>query len=145
MTSPPVNLTLEDLHPHHPSVPAAQGDQTPSQQLNMSDYTTYHDIQHIIRTQVTPIICALGCFGNLLNLAVLLAMKTGPPGRPKDAGVQLGLVILAVSDMMFCVTMIPRGFVSETQSMFTSYNFMLIYQVNISQGHSLIRHYVNYK
>ena len=84
----------------------------------------YHQqTQTILRNVVTPTMCAFGFLGNLLNIIVLLRLRLLRPGGARDNGTHLGLIVLAVSDMLFCLSMFPRFLVSESSSIFDEKDF----------------------
>ena len=90
----------------------------------------YHQqTQTILRNVVTPTICAFGFLGNLLNIIVLSRLRLFRPGGARDNGTHLGLIVLAVSDMLFCLSMFPRFLVSESSSIFNDKDFRWFYQV----------------
>ena len=90
----------------------------------------YHQqTQTILRNVVTPTICAFGFLGNLLNIIVLSRLRLFRPGGAQDNGTHLGLIVLAVSDMLFCLSMFPRFLVSESSSIFDDKDFRWFYQV----------------
>ena len=93
----------------------------------------YHQqTQTILRNVVTPTICAFGFLGNLLNIIVLSWLRLLRPGGARDNGTHLGLIVLAVSDMLFCLSMFPRFLVSESSSIFDEKDFRWFYQVQNS-------------
>ena len=98
--------------------------ETPHDDTEQLQYAT---IQWFLQARITPLICIFGCLGNILNLMVLLMMRRC--GTSSDAGVHLGLILLSLSDLLFCCFMLPRVLLLETQSLFTSYGFLLFYQV----------------
>ena len=90
----------------------------------------YHQqTQTILRNVVTPTMCAFGFLGNLLNIIVLSKLRLLRPGGARDNGTHLGLIVLAVSDMLFCLSMFPRFLVSESSSIFDEKDFKWFYQV----------------
>ena len=86
-------------------------------------------LQRILRNVVTPIICAIGIVGNIMNLVVLTHIRLRKADGAKDNGSHLGLIMMAVSDVLFCLAVFPRGFVPESASLFTSFDAKLLYQV----------------
>ena len=88
-----------------------------------------YTLQRTLRNVITPAICVLGCAGNIINLVVLNHIRLRKADGTKDNGSHLGLIMLAVSDMLFCIAMFPRGFVAENESLFTRFDFWLVYQV----------------
>lgn len=60
-----------------------------------------------------PVICALGVVGNLLNLLVLTRRRLLCTMDRLEKSATYGLVALAFSDMMFCVSAFPYIFISK--------------------------------
>ena len=81
---------------------------------------------------LTPALCIIGCLGNIVNLIVL--MKSSVRMRKADgnqnSGTTLGLALLAVSDLLFCVANCPRAFsnLSGSAALFETKDFLLYYQ-----------------
>ena len=61
-----------------------------------------------------PIICIFGIFGNMLNLLVLTRKQLQSSMDQLEKSAHMGLVALAVSDMLFCVVALPRGFIKSS-------------------------------
>ena len=59
-----------------------------------------------------PIICALGIVGNILNLLVLTRRHLLAKMDGIERSANYGLVALACSDLMFCLSVLPHGFVA---------------------------------
>lgn len=89
---------------------------------------TSHVIQEVLERYITTTICVLGFFGNIVNLLVLTRARYQKSQGMKETGAHIGLVALAVSDMLFCLVMFPRGFMEEKVSLFSSKDFWLYYQ-----------------
>ena len=89
-------------------------------------------IEDILYIIVTPSLSIFGCIGNLINIVVLTKIRARI--RKVDGGKEgvthLGLMILALSDLLFCLSICPRGFtrLSSTMSLFPSQSFQLYYQ-----------------
>ena len=92
-------------------------------------YSTHHEIQKSLRNVVTPLISILGFLGNIVSIMVLTRLRLLRTYVDRDRGVQLGLIVLAVSDMLFCLSMFPRFLVSESSS--NEKNFRWFYQVKL--------------
>ena len=93
------------------------------------DYDTkYKTIYDIFNCYLTPVLCVFGCLGNIINVIVLthrrFCMLNGC-----ESGSRVGLVVLALSDMLFCIVLFPRGFLYTAKSLFTHKDFWLLYQV----------------
>ncbi len=90
-------------------------------------------LQDVFYIAITPAISLFGCIGNVLNIVVLVRsrqrMKSADGGR--DSGTLLGLLVLAVSDMLFCITVFPRAFakIGGNEALFEPTDFRLYYQV----------------
>ena len=90
-------------------------------------------LQDVFYVVITPAISLFGCIGNVLNIIVLIRsrqrMKTADGGR--DSGTFLGLLVLAVSDMLFCAAVFPRSFarIGGNEALFEPNDFRLYYQV----------------
>ena len=95
----------------------------------VEEFSTLHEAQSIIRNYVTPTICILGFLGNIFNIIVLSQLRLLRNDGARDSGTNLGLLVLAVSDMLFCLSMFPRCFVPESSSLFEKKNFHWFYQV----------------
>ena len=66
---------------------------------------------------VNPLLAACGIFGNLLSLLVLMQrrMQRAMDHSGMERAARLGLIALAVSDILFCISTLPKAFVgSET-------------------------------
>ena len=89
-------------------------------------------IEDIFYIVITPALCIFGCIGNLINLIVLtkIRMRMRKMDGPKEGSTHLGLTLMAVSDLLFCLSACPRGFskLSPTMSLFEYREFRLYYQ-----------------
>ena len=93
------------------------------------DYDTkYKTVYDAINCYLTPVLCIFGFLGNIINVIVLthrrFCMLSG-----FESGSRVGLIILALSDMVFCVVLFPRGFLFTAKSLFAQKDFWLFYQV----------------
>ena len=98
----------------------------------LKTYSYHEETRRALRNVITPIICILGFLGNVVNIIVLSKLRLLRPEAARDGGIHLGLIALAFSDMLFCMSMIPRFLVSESSSIFNEKNFKWFYQVNNS-------------
>jgi hypothetical protein len=90
----------------------------------------FADVILVLDTYVTPILCGFGCLGNLVSLSVLLRARFRKyENAGKDSGTYVGLFLLAASDLIFCISMLPRSFISSNKIVFKSASFSLYYQV----------------
>lgn len=58
---------------------------------------------------IIPVISAVGIAGNLLNIAVLTRRRLLSTMQRLERSVTHGLTALAVSDLLFCVAVLPQG------------------------------------
>ena len=78
----------------------------------------------------TALVCALGCVGNALCIVVLSRKRFRKRYDKEETGATLGLVWLAVSNCLFCLTLLPRALeLGTTESMFPERTFQLYYQM----------------
>ena len=89
----------------------------------------HYQVQKFLTNIITPIICAFGFLGNTVNIIVLSRFRKLRTDGVRDSGIHLGLIVLAVSDMLFCFAMCPRFLVSESSSVFKQKDFRWFYQV----------------
>ncbi len=62
---------------------------------------------------VIPAICLFGVIGNILNLIVLTHRRMQSCMDDLEKSATYGLISLAFSDMMFCITVFPHSFILE--------------------------------
>ena len=95
----------------------------------VEEFSSLHKAQSITRNYIIPTICVLGFLGNIVNIVVLTRLRLLRTDGARDSGTNLGLLVLAVSDMLFCLSMFPRCFVPDSSSLFERKNFEWFYQV----------------
>ena len=98
----------------------------------LKTYSYHEETRKALTNVITPIICILGFLGNVVNIIVLSRLRLLRSEAARDGGIHLGLIALAFSDMLFCMSMFPRFLVSESSSIFNKKNFKWLYQVNNS-------------
>ena len=71
----------------------------------------------ILDQYVTPTLCTLGLLGNLINLAVLSRrrFRRCEGSREGEGTAHLGLLLLALSDLLFCIVLFPKAFIRATR------------------------------
>ena len=77
----------------------------------------HRHLQYYIYHVAVPIICAFGIVGNILNLVVLLQRQLHRSMDYMEKSAHMGIVALAVSDMLFCILALPMAFVSKEMTM----------------------------
>ncbi len=85
-------------------------------------------IDYILVTKVILIICVIGIIGNVLNL-VVLTKKTFKKNMDRmEKLAHMGLIALAISDLLFCVSALPHSFKDERFE-YRSLSFWLLYNM----------------
>jgi hypothetical protein len=91
-------------------------------------YFYYKRIEVALETYVIPVICLCGLLGNLLNILVLSRRRLYLSLEQLERSVHTGLLALAVSDMLFCLTLLPHAFRDRRQfSASRPTDFWLVY------------------
>ena len=77
----------------------------------------HRHLQYYVYHVAVPIICGFGIVGNILNLVVLLQRQLHRSMDYMEKSAHMGIVALAVSDMLFCILALPMAFVSKKMTM----------------------------
>ena len=99
----------------------------------------YHDIENILYDKVILTICIFGILGNVMNLAVLTHKSVISHMDRMEKSAHLGLVALAVSDLLFCISAVPNSFENRQQFDYESVTFELWYRV---YGHCIVNMFI---
>ena len=89
---------------------------------------TLQRVRAFVKTVLVPSICVLGVIGNALTLLVLRRKRLTSSCDGTERTVHIGLLSLAVSDLLCCLSLFPHGFFGENQFSFQSVSFQLVYQ-----------------
>ncbi len=92
---------------------------------------------------VLPVLCTLGVFGNIINLCVLTRKRFYTPMGKLERTSNQGLIVLAFSDMMFCISVFPLTFIPHGRNLDAVSQrevFILYYKI---YGVSLINLFMN--
>ena len=81
----------------------------------VADNLLYVTIEQILYSKVIPVICCLGIVGNFLNLVILTRKSLKKSMDRMERSSHCGLIALAVSDLLFCISLLPMTFVSFHQ------------------------------
>ena len=100
---------------------------------------TFGHIEKVLYTRVVVVICLLGLVGNVFNLIILI-----PKGLHFSMGriekfANSGLIALAVSDLCFCVMVVPHAFINLDIPVFPRLTFDLLY---ITYNNALINIFI---
>ena len=90
---------------------------------------TSTDVDYIVNGVIIPSIAICGIIGNILNLLMLSWRYNKREADVLEKGVLLGLIALAVSDMMFCIVILPHMFFYKQKTAFSSRSFCMFYHV----------------
>ena len=85
--------------------------------------------QDVIVTRVQPFICACGILGNVLILVVWARYRAQLQTDSQETVVHLGLSAMAVSDLLFCVCLLPRVTIKESNIVVIQESFVQYYQM----------------
>ena len=86
-------------------------------------------IEGILYQYVVTAICVVGILGNFLNLLVLTRKSLQKTMDRMEKSAHVGLIAMAMSDMFFCVAVLPHAWVPAKQFLYSSYNFDLAYSI----------------
>lgn len=92
-------------------------------------------VENFIYTKMMLIVGLFGLVGNVLNLIVLSRKSLTLSMERMEKSAHYGLIGLAVSDMLFCVAILPYFYVGPGKFGYPRLDFALIYQV---YGHPII-------
>ncbi|KAK2152688.1 hypothetical protein LSH36_321g03019 [Paralvinella palmiformis] len=99
---------------------------TNASEADMSSQPPYAWIEDILYSKVIVAMCFIGLFGNMLNLILLLHRELKHISGRMEKFAYSGLLALALSNMLFCLTTIPYGFV-EDNDIWTYFSFDLVF------------------
>ena len=85
-------------------------------------------LDYYVNGTCVGIICFVGLVGNILNIAVLTRRRLHITLEHLERGSHFGLMALAVSDLLFCATALPRTLL-PSKPVFYYKGFALYYQV----------------
>lgn len=104
-----------------------------AQSITMSEPSTAKLIEAFVYKKIIFSVCIFGLIGNLLNLIVLSQKSLTHTMERMEKSAHSGLIGLAVSDAMVCVTVLPSTILGSINFHHYDYNFPLLYSV-YSQG-----------
>jgi hypothetical protein len=86
------------------------------------------DIKFVIRRYINPGVCVFGIFGNMFNLLVLTRRRLqSTMDCSMERAAHLGLITLAISDMLYCLVTLPSAFLARGRALFTEDQAVLMY------------------
>ena len=81
----------------------------------------------LLKKYVVPVICVFGLLGNILSLVILTRKRLKLSVDGTERTVHIGLTALAVSDLLFCVCLLPHGLMKRDVFSHPDHSFTLIY------------------
>ena len=87
----------------------------------------YLQAEDILDRYVTHSICLFGIIGNLINLCVLTRKSVAAHMERMEKASHIGLIALAVSDLLYCLCSSPQAWLSNDAFESPSIDFQLIY------------------
>ena len=88
----------------------------------------------LLQSVLVPTICCLGILGNALSILVLTRQRIRRSVKTPDQIVHVGLVSLAVSDMIVCLSTLPQAFIPEFYVAFPDGPTLVFYYQMYSTG-----------
>ena len=87
----------------------------------------FKNVKNVMEGILRPCLCIFGILGNLVNIAVLFKHRTRSMIKQRLETVAItGLVALAVSDICYCATILPKSFI-YAEPLFKEKNFKIFY------------------
>ncbi len=86
----------------------------------------YKNIEHIIESVIMPCLCVFGIVGNILNIVIVSRQHVR---APMDQSAYIILIMLAISDMLCCISLLPEAFKSDKHLYFQGLTFWMLYEL----------------
>lgn len=96
-------------------------------------------LENFLYSRVIVVICIFGVIGNILNLLVLTRKGLQKHMDRMERSAHYGLVALALSDMLFCLMVIPNAWVDKHQFVYNEQSFNMYYKM---YGDSMINAFI---
>jgi len=86
-------------------------------------------VKYLLVGVVNPTLCAFGLVGNLFNVLVMSRrrIKAAMSGTPMERSAYIGLVSLAVSDALYCLSGLLEAGLGKQQTVFRRREFVRMY------------------
>lgn len=95
--------------------------------LTREQTQTLEQVLYYLYSVVIPVVCGLGFFGNILNIAVFSKKKMCKTLDDIEYCTTIFLIALSISDLMFCICTFPNAFV-ERRQYYTRSDFQFYYK-----------------
>jgi len=96
---------------------------------NSSESNIYVRLEKLLLNHVIVAICGCGLVGNMLNLIALASILVNKPMDRMERSATIGLLALAVSDLFFCLAVIPYSVYDFEKGQYEGMSFMLLFHV----------------
>ena len=97
---------------------------------NYKELLTLEVFEEFIYSKLIVFVAVVGVFGNLLNLGVLTKHNSQHHREKMERAVSVGLTILAVTDLFFCLTLLPHAWLPRKVFFHLSQGFEFYYAVH---------------
>nr|AKQ63055.1 orphan G-protein coupled receptor 51 [Platynereis dumerilii] len=77
------------------------------------DKELYENVYYVLYGYGLPTICVCGFLGNVMNLIILAGKQVHRSLRRAEHAANIGLIALAVADLIFCITAFPSTFLPK--------------------------------
>ncbi|KAK2139787.1 hypothetical protein LSH36_1615g00011 [Paralvinella palmiformis] len=94
---------------------------------NTTPRYTYDMARYVLKI-LHPAICIFGLMGNVLTLLILTRKRLKMSCDGTERTVHTGFTALAVSDLLFCLALLPYGLLGRNQFAYYSPGFQLVYE-----------------
>ena len=95
--------------------------------LQNSSDKPYLNLEYFLNVQVMTTICLVGILGNLLNILILTLNSIKSNMRTLEKNAYIGLLGLSLSDLLFCISVLPHAMHFEVKFIYANINFALPY------------------
>ena len=90
----------------------------------------HENARFYVRVIVMPVVSLFGICGNILNIIVLTRRRMqASMDCTMEKAAYIGLIALAVSDMLYCITSLPEAFKGTDQVIFDQKSFWMVYEM----------------
>ncbi len=124
-----VNVTVIDFASHFQKQHAWNNSNNSHKGMDTDNVNIIEDIEHFLYSRLLIVICVFGLLGNLLNILVLTRKGLQKTVCRMEKSVHASLIGLAMSDMIFCLLLLPHAWIERKGFYFSSQCFALFYKV----------------
>ena len=89
----------------------------------------FRTIEKLLSTRVVVAIAAFGLLGNILNLIILTRKSLTKTMHRMEKSSHMGLIALSLSDMLFCIAVIPQVGTYRNRFAYRGWEFIMLYRM----------------